>query len=241
MPIFLIVILAILFLFVLLFTLRVRLVITCGEAVILKLRVLCFTITLFPKPKKQPNPNDYTEKKIKRRARRAEKKAARRARRSGRKAKKNALDAAKKAHEPQRKPTLRDNLTLARALVAALVRKTSKHLRLTAARLHIRVATGDAATTAVLYGAVSASLAYLLAALDRVTDLRTKPHDVSVYADYLTERSHVDVKLVFSLRVWGALSLLTAAAFTFLKTRRAQKAAKHKTAGPKKNAIRNCK
>ena len=241
MPIFLIVILAILFLFVLLFTLPVRLVITCGEAVILKLHVLCFTITLFPKRKKQIDPNDYTEKKMKRRARRAEKKATRRARRAEKKAKKTALDAAKKAHEPCGKPTLRDNLTLARALVAALVRKTNKHLRLTAARLHIRVATGDAATTAVLYGAVSASLAYLLAALDRVTDLRSKPHDISVCADYLAEKSHLDMRLIFSMRVWGAFSLLTAAAFTFLKTRRAQKAAKHKAAGPKKNAIRNCK
>ncbi len=233
MPIFLIVILAILFLFVLLFTLPVRLVITCGEAVILKLRVLCFTITLFPKPKKQPDPNDYTEKKMKRRARRAKKKLARKARRAEKKAKKTARCAAKKAHEPRGKPTLRENLSLARALVAALVRKTNKHLRLAAARLHIRVATGDAATTAVLYGAVSASLAYLLAALDRVTDLRTKPHDVSVYADYLAERSHVDVKLIFSLRVWGALSLLTAAALTFLKTRHAQKAETRKAAEPK--------
>lgn len=233
MPIFLIVILAILFLFVLLFTLRARFVITCGEAVILKLHVLCFTITLFPKQKKRGAPGDYTPRKIAKRARRAEKKRARKARRAERKAKKNARSAAKKAHEPQGKPSLRDNLALARALVAALVRKTNTHLRLTAARLHIRVATGDAATTAVLYGAVSASLAYLLAALDRVTDLRTKPHDVSVYADYLAEKSHVDMKLIFSIRVWGALSLLSAAALTFLKTRRAQKAAKRKAPEPK--------
>ena len=51
MPLFLILILAILFLFVLLLALRVRLVITCNEAVRLKLTVLCFSITLFPRRK----------------------------------------------------------------------------------------------------------------------------------------------------------------------------------------------
>lgn len=233
MPLFLILILAILLLFVLLLTLRVRLVLTCDGAVRLKLTVLFFKVTLYPRPKKRIRLSKYKLKKVQKRKRRAEKKRARKARRAekkaNKKAKKNALDTAKSAHEPKESPTLRDNLALARALISALVRKTDRHLRLKAARLHVRVATGDAATTAVLYGAVSASLAYLLAALDRVTDLKTKPRDVSVFADYLSDRSHVDLKLVFSLRVWGGLSLLLSAALTFFKTRRAQKAAKRKT------------
>lgn len=233
MPTVLIVILAILFLFVLLLALRVRLVLTCNEAVRLSLTVLCFTITLFPRRKKRIRLSKYTPKAIERRKRRAEKKREKKARKAEKKARKKAkksvVDTAKKAHEPKEKPTLRDNLTLTRALVSALVRKTNKHLRLKAARLHIRVATGDAATTAVLYGAVSASLAYLLAALDRVTDLKTKPRDVSVFADYLSERSYVNLRLVFSLRVWGALALLFSAAITFFKTRRGQKAAKKKS------------
>lgn len=236
MPTFLIVILAILFLFVLLLALRVKLIITCDEAVRLKLSMLCFTVTLFPRPKKHIRFSKYTPKAIEKRKRRAEGKRARKERRAAKKAekkaKKNAVDRA--AHEPKEKPTLRDNLALARALVSALVRKTDKHLRLKAARLHIRVATGDAATTAILYGAVSASLAYLLAALDRVTDLRTKPRDVSVFADYLSERSHVDLRLVFSLRVWGALSLLFAAAITFFKTRRGQRTAKRQVKATEK-------
>ena len=234
MPTFLIVILAILFLLVLLLALRVRLVITCGEAVRLRLLFLCFSVTLFPRQKKRVRFSKHTPKGVEKRKRRAEKKRAKKAQKAEKKAKKDALDAAKKAHEPKGKPTLRDNLALARALVSALVRKTNKHLRLTAARLHIRVATGDAATTAVLYGSVSASLAYLLAALDRVTDLKAKPRDVSVFADYLADKPAVDMKLVFSMRVWGALSLLFSAAITFLRTRRGQKAAKRKVKTPKK-------
>ena len=233
MPLFLILILAILLLFVLLLALRVRLVITCNEAVRLKLTVLCFSITLFPRRKKRIRLSKYTPKAIEKRKRRAEKKRARKAQKAEKRAKKKAEDAAKSGHRPSERPTLRDNLTLTRALAAALVRKTNKHLHLKAARLHIRVATGDAATTAVLYGAVSASLAYLLAALDRVTDLKTKPRDVSVFADYLSERSHVDLKLIFSLRVWGALLLLFSAAITFFKARRGQRTAKRKAKAPK--------
>ncbi len=228
MPIPLIVLLTVVLFFVLLLMLPVRFVITCREAVALKLKVLFVTVTLFPRHQKPINPQKYTARKIAKRKRRAEKKAAKKAERAEKKAakKQESLKSLKDGHTPKPKPTLRENIALVRALAAALVRKTNKHLRLTAARLHIRVATGDAATTAILYGAVSASLAYLLAALDRVTDLKTKPREMSVFADYLSEKPSVDLKLVFSMRVWEALALLFSVALAFIKTRNAQKAAR---------------
>lgn len=230
MPMALIVILAILAAILLLLCLRVRLVITCRDTVTLKLKILFLSFTLFPRRKKRIKPRNFSPQKMKKRERRAEKKAQKAAEKA---AKKQGCLA--DAHGEGRKLGLKEKLTVVRALVSAIIKKTDRHLTLRAARLHIRVATGDAASTAVLYGAVSASLAYLLAALDRVTDLHTRPRNISVLADYLSERSSADIKLIFSLRVMHALTMLFSAmlAFTRAKTTMAQKA-KQTTAYSKK-------
>ena len=235
MPILLIVLLAILLFLLLLLTLRVRFVLVCRETVVLKLRILFFSVTLFPKRSKQINPNDYTTSKIRKRRRRATRKSEKKARRAKKKAAKRAKkSSASKGGLSNSTSTLREKIVLVRALVAALFRKTSKHLHLTAARLHVRVATGDAATTAILYGAVSASLSYLLATLDRTVNLKSKPHDISVFADYLAEKSSADVKLVFSMRCIGALSLLFSVTLAFVKQKRTRRAAHRQSAKSKK-------
>ena len=155
-------------------------------------------------------------------------------------AKKQARKAAKKATKKKKrqsqhkggeqgsapKRTLREKIRLVRALAAVLIRSTHKHLRLHAARLHVRVATGDAATTAVTYGAVSASLAYLLAGLDKVTRLKAQPPDVAVTADFLGERSLADIKIVFSLRVWGAIVTGISLCISYLRNKRGLKLAR---------------
>lgn len=232
MPTPLIVIGAILLFLLLLLTLPVRIVICCRETVILKLKILCFGITLFPRKKKAVKPSHYTPKRLARRERRAAKRAARKARRAEKKRARRAERApsSSKGHAKNSKPTLTENVMLIRALVAALIRKTGKHLRLKAARLHIRVATGDAAKTALLYGAVSGSLAILLDRLSHLVRLKTKPTEMSVYADYLSERSTADVKLVFAISPIGAIALLTSVILTFIRTKRAQKAARRKKA-----------
>ena len=214
------VILSILALVFLVLALPVRFIITAREGVTLQLKVLCFGFSLFPKTKKAVRPRRYTVRALEKRRKKAEKKAEK-------KQKKAAAKQAARAGGGEKKPlTLKEKLVLVRVLSAALIKKTHKHLRLTAARLHVRVATGDAATTAVLYGAVSASLSYLLLALGRVTHLRAKPRDISVCADYLSEKSAVDIRLIFKMRVWGALALLLSLLFTFVKSKLTHKKAR---------------
>lgn len=228
--------LAALALLVILLALPIRFVITCREGVTLKLRILCFGLTLFPKSEETVRPQRYTVKFLKKKQRRAEKKAQRRALKKAKKA------AAKKAVQPQDKQkaplSLKEKLVLVRVLSAALLKKTKKHLTLTAARLHVRVATGDAATTAILYGAVSASLSYLLLALDRATRLRAKPRDVSVTADYLAERSSADIKLVFTMRVGGAIALALSLAVAFVRSKLTAKATRRKNTKKQKQALK---
>ncbi|MBE6605218.1 MAG: DUF2953 domain-containing protein [Ruminococcaceae bacterium] len=223
----LIILLSILALLLLVLSLPVRFIITCREGVTLRLKILFFGIPLLPKTEKAVKPRRYSVKALQKRQRKAEKKAKKKA---AKKQKKAAAKQAARAADAHRKAplTLKEKLVLVRVLTAQLLKKTHRHLKLTAARLHVRVATGDAATTAILYGAVSASLSYLLLALDRATHLRAKPRDVGVVADYLGDKSSADIKLIFSMRVWGAIALLFSVLFTFLKSKLTHKKA-HRT------------
>lgn len=201
-----------------LLALPLHLIITYRETVTVRARVLFFPITLYPRKPKGPRASAAAERK-------KQKKAEKRAKRGKKKSPKPTEPSPPKEKQ---KRTLQENLALVRGIVAALFRKTGKHLRLKATRIHLRVATGDAATTALAYGAASASLSFLLAALDRVTKLRARPGDVLVVADYLSERPSADIKLVFTLRIWGALSTAFSAAMAFLKHRTAGKPSKQK-------------
>lgn len=223
MPTPLIVIGAILLFFALLLLLRIRISIILRDEVVLSLSILCFRVRLFPRKKKKIKWRRYSPKRAARIAAKKEKKAARKA---AKKAKKATAKHIATTERPQEKMTLAEKLVLVRALAATLFRKTGKHLKLRAARLHIRVATGDAASTAILYGAVSGVLASLLALLSRITALRAREPQVAVIADYLSEKPSADVKLIFSIRVWGALATLLAVAISYLRAKVAQKNAR---------------
>lgn len=198
MPTALIVVLSALAFLLLLLLFRVRLVFTCREEVRVTAWVLCFPIVLYPRRKKPKPPKEKEEKKEKKR----------------RKSK-------KKRKEDSRKPkkSLPEKIRLVRALLAALLRRTRRYLHLRAVRAHISVATGDAASTAVLYGAVSAALSGLLALLDRAFNLKTPPGDVAVFPDFTGEKTKADLKIVLSLRVFGALAILFSVAIAYVKVK----------------------
>ncbi len=221
MPIPLIVLCAVLLFIAFLLLLRVRLTVRAGDAVTLDLKILFLRIRLYPR-KKRIKPRDYSPKRLER----SKKKAAKRDEKKAKKSQKHKKEHTESA--PAVKLTLRDKIALTRALCAVLIRRTHKHLRLHAARLHVRVAMGDPATTAVAYGAVSQSVAYLLAGLDQVTRLKAAEPNVGVQADFLGERSQIDADITFSLRTWGALATVIPLLFTYLNKKRALKSARRK-------------
>lgn len=197
---------------------RVHLTVTWKTRVRVTARYLFILFPVFPKKVRWRRYTAKRAEKEKRKAAEQKKKTERHA------AEHKAKD--KDGKEPKKPYTFRENLQLLRALTAALVRRTGKHLRLHAARVHLYVATGDAATTAVAYGAVSASLAYLVATLERVMKVRARRGDVSVVADYLSDKPRADVKLHFSIPLGSALALAISLALAYLKKRRAQRAAR---------------
>ena len=216
-----IVLAAVLFFLIALLALRIRIVLTVKDSVCLQLRILFLRFTLYPR-RKRIRLREYSPRRIARKERRAKRKAAKKAAKLLKKKKGHAVAA------PKKNRTLPEKLRLARALLRMLIHRTKKHLRLHAARLRIRVATGDAATTAILYGAVSQSAAYLLGALSEVTRLRADPDDVCVVADFTAERSTADVRIVLSIRIFGALATVLGVAFSYLRTKLGIKATRKK-------------
>lgn len=210
MPIPLILVLALLLLFLLILLLRIRLTVTYRESVCVELGILFLRFRLYPRRKKLKL-RQYSKKRLAK----AEKKRESKALKKQRKKEKRQAQHAKS--KPKR--TLTQNIRLVRVLASALIRRTHKHLRLHAARLHVCVATGDAASTAVLYGAVSGAVSDLLAGLDQVTRLKAVTPDVCVEPDFLRERSAADIKLVFSLRVYGAIATALSVGLAYLRTK----------------------
>ena len=92
-----------------------------------------------------------------------------------------------------------------------------RHLHIKLTRLRLTVGTDDAAKTAVLYGLVSQSVAYILEILSRVVNLKyTSDSDVQVNADFLSEKFAADVKIAISMRVWLLFDIALCAAYRYL-------------------------
>ena len=181
MLIALIAIAAVLLLLAALLFLPLKLILTAKESVRLDARIGFWRVPLYPQKKKKRKRKKkiYTDKKKVTGIARIDKKIE--------------------------QLSLRDELRLVRALLQTIVRRRKKWLRLHAARLHVRVATGDAATTAVLYGVVCQSLSYLLALLDGIARVKAREPEVSVIADFEGERPSLAVKIVLALRMIDVL------------------------------------
>ena len=110
-----------------------------------------------------------------------------------------------------------EQLRLIRAQLAVLLRKTRKHVKLRVARLYVRVATGDAAQTAILYGTVMSILCPLFSFLSRITRFKARKPDVEVIPDFLGERSAVDVRLELSITLTRLIALVTSLTLSYLR------------------------
>lgn len=224
MPTPLIVLGAVLLALIALLAVRIRVVVCADNTSFrVQLRVLFLHFRLFPRRKRL---RPLSPKGLKRKQEKAAKKAAKKQR------KKEKRAAQHKAKPPK---TLREKIRFARGLCAAIFRRTHKHLRLHAARLHLVVATDDAAMTAVAYGAAAQSMCYLLALFDKITHLRAP--DVVLLPDFTKEQSEFDLHIVLSIRIFGVLAIAFGTVFSLLKSKLLRTAPHKKKKHSSKNAL----
>ena len=186
--------------FILLLLLKVKINIVLDETFAVYAKVLFIKIKLFPpsKKKKKAKPKKAKkEKKVK------EKKKA------------DVTDVQEKV---QIKLTIFDYIKIITDVVNVFFKKFAKHLHIKLAKIYVKVATDDAAQTAILYGAVSQSLAYLVETLDSVTNLDgLKRSYINVEPDFLSNKFEAKINITFSIRIIGVLDMGLKSLFRFLK------------------------
>ena len=154
------------------------------------------------------NPDAILQREL-RRQQRAHKKAARKKLRSIKRAAKRSE---KKIGIPKQYcpvPNLKENLEMVLALAKKLYRKTRGKVKIKINKLHIRVATNDAAHTAIFYGVVLQLISYIIGFIEtKYTAVQRKDDDLVVEADYTTSECSANIDLVLSAKIWRAIIVI---------------------------------
>lgn len=193
--------------------LKATLTISYSDEVKLFVKVLIFNINILPKKDKK-GPHSMSAKK-------SEKIRAK----LNKKAEKERISAEeKKKQKAERKSSKKSlgetisNIKMFASLGILVIEKFFKHLRIKLARIKIVVASEDAATTAVAYGAITQSINVLFPALESVKNFQNlKNTDIDVRADFTKDSPEIDVKLSFSIRVWQVFDIAISALVSFIK------------------------
>ena len=216
-----IIILCVAALLVALLSVRGRVVIEYGETLSVRVTILGFTLFCRPKKKKKVNVDDYAPKKLARLRRREATKLARRAKKQAKKSQKKQKKQQSASPAPAKKKGLVDNLGVIRELLAVVFARFTHHVKIRATRIVIKVATDDAAKTAILFGAVNQAVAAILEILDSSGKLQgLKSARILVAPDFTAEKTSADIHIVLSLRVWHMLDILLRAAWRFVKRKK---------------------
>ena len=154
------------------------------------------------------------ELKAKKKAEKAKKKAEKKRKAiEKKKREKSSPEARRKAREAKKRKkaesaTLEENLDLVKKILAFFFSRLFRHLRIDVTRIHIIIGSDEAAKTAITYGIAVQAVAYILALLDKVSNVRgLRKRDVYVDTDFLSEEIKVDIKIAFSIRLWHIFHL----------------------------------
>ncbi len=185
----------ILFLVCLIPFLRVRLSLVYDKDLAVKIKVLFIPFTLYPSKKKKLKPKDYSIKNLRKKQKKLKTK------KTPDKPKQDKSDKNKK---------INDILELIKIILDNVLSPFARHLKLEIAQIYIKIATDDAAKTAIYYGLASQSVSYIVEFLSNVTNVAVKSKkSIKVLSDFTSDKSEAKINLTFGLRVWHLATLAT--------------------------------
>lgn len=208
--------------FVFLGSLKATVTVEYSGEVALYVRVLFIKIKILPskekkrarsmsKKKAQKLKNKLAAKEAKKRAKKAEKKKQKEQKKAD-----IASGAVKK--EKKTPQEIIDIVSLVCNLIKQVIGKFFGHLRIKLARIRLKIGTGDAATTAITYGAVTQAITVLFPLLESVKTLSLpSASDIDISADFTSEETEIDIKVSFALRVWHIFHVAFAALGELIK------------------------
>jgi hypothetical protein len=208
--------------FVFILTLQATVTIVYAGEVQLFLRVLFIKIRLVP-AKKKKYPRSMSAKKARKiKEKMAKKEAKKLAKKNAKKEQKETEQKAAAQGEGKKEKKspgeILDIVSLVANLVKKVIGKFFGHLKIKLARIRIKIATGDAATTAITYGAVTQAINVFFPLLDQIKTVKTPDaKQIEVSADFCSEESEIDIKISFALRVWHLFHVAFAALGELIK------------------------
>lgn len=208
------IVLSVLLLLFLVAMLPVSLTVKYKDEVSLTASVLAVKIPIYPRQKKKVKISDYSKKSLERRRRKALKKRLK-AEKKLKASKRKALQ--KKASSSKEKKSLLDNLELIYELLSTYVSGVIKHVKVKTTRIVLTIGSDDAAKTAMLYAAASNAVALIVTFLDNCKRLKSfNGSQISVNADFVSEKCSADIEISFSMRIWQVLNTLFATALKYV-------------------------
>jgi hypothetical protein len=127
------------------------------------------------------------------------------------KAKKKAIKPSKKIKPPTGLYIIKDIRHMFRfieRITLVLIKKFNRSLRVDIKRFTVTVANGDAAQTAIVYGAVSQAMADLIALIGQYYKIHyIRGARTGVKADFLGDRWSAELNIVFRIRLYHFITL----------------------------------
>ncbi len=168
-------------------SLRIKLQIIYNDTLFVYLRILFFKIQILPDKDKKFNISKFKKKK-----------------------KKPSVPVIKDIKDAETdSPSIIDKLNSIREIISIIFDAFRSHLHVKLTKIHVSVATKDAAKTAIFYGAVSGAVACIVDLLDDITNLKPpKESSISVEPDFLASKTEIDLNITLYVSVWGAIKIL---------------------------------
>ncbi len=208
--------------FAFLLSLKATITIAYNGEVQLSVKILFIRIKILP-AKKKKYPKSMSAAKARKIKEKREKKAAKKlakkkAKKQEKEEKKRAIASGKIQKEKKSAGEILDIISLVADLLKAVIGTFFKHLRIRIARIRLVIATGDAATTAITYGAVTQAINVMLPLLDQIKTVRTPQNkDIDISTDFCSDESEIDIEISFALRVWHLFHVVFAALGKLIK------------------------
>ena len=141
-------------------------------------------------------------------------------RKKGSKRKKSASTKAPATAEKGKEKGFSDhinNLRLFLRILKRIEKRLRRAFKITVLEMRATVATGDAASTAILYGIVSQGFSYILAIANNFVRMGHSAKNIGVIPDYTGEKSSFRIKIRLSSSLFYLLGAGIHTAFAFLK------------------------
>lgn len=190
-----------------LLTLKATVTVEYSGEVALYVRVLFIKIRVLPSKEKKYSHSMSAKKAARLKAKlkkKEDKKRAKKAEKKKEKAEKKQAIAKGEVKKEKKTPgEILDIVSLVCDLVKKVVSRFFGHLRIKLTRIKIKIGTGDAAATALTYGAVTQGINLLFPLLDGMKQVKfPKGDNIDITPDFTAEESEIDICISFSLRVW---------------------------------------